>query len=109
MDDDDGPQIGYMALPRGVPVHTADGAQLGTVYRVLELEREHLFDGIVVTTPNGRRFVDAPEVARITEKRVTLTIDAEEAKDLQEHRGLRGSLDTRAKRAGRRWKRRFGR
>jgi hypothetical protein len=106
-DDDDGLQIGYKVLPRGVPVHTADGAQLGTVYRVLE--REHLFDGIIVTTPSGRRFVDAPEVARITEKRVTLTIDAEEAKELPEHRGLRGSLETRAKRAGRRWKRRFGR
>ena len=50
-------------------------------------------------------FVDAPEVARITEQRVTLTIDADEARDLPEHRGLRGSLETRAKRAGRRWKR----
>ena len=92
-----------------MPVYTADGEQFGTVHRVLELEREHLFDGIVVTTPTGRRFVDAPEVARITEKRVTLTIDAEQARDLPEHRGLRGSLETRAKRAGRRWKRRFGR
>ncbi len=109
MDEDDGPQIGYKVLPRGVPVHTADGEKLGTVHRVLELEREHLFDGIIVTTPGGRRFVDAPEVARITEQRVTLTIDADEAKDLPEHRGLRGSLETRAKRAGRRWKRRFGR
>jgi hypothetical protein len=109
MDDDDGPQIGFKVLPRGVPVHTSDGELLGTVHRVLELEREHLFDGIVVTTPDGRRFVDAPEVARITEKRVTLTIDAEAAKELQEHRGLRGSLATRAKRTGRRWKRRFGR
>jgi hypothetical protein len=109
MDDDDGPQIGFKVLPRGVPVHTSDGELLGTVHRVLELEREHLFDGIVVTTPDGRRFVDAPEVARITEKRVTLTIDAEAAKELQEHRGLRGSLETRAKRTGRRWKRRLGR
>jgi len=109
MDHDDGPQIGYKVLPRGVPVHTADGDLFGTVHRVLELEREHLFDGIVVTTPNGRRFVDAPEVGRITEKRVTLTIDAEEAKELPEHRGLRGSLETRAKRARLRWKRRFGR
>jgi hypothetical protein len=109
MDDDDGPQIGYKVLPRGVPVHTADGDLLGTVHRVLELEREHLFDGIVVTTPSGRRFVDAPEVARITEKRVTLTIDAQEAKKLPEPRGLRASLEYRAKRTGRRWKRRFGR
>jgi hypothetical protein len=106
---DDGPQIGYKALPRGVPVHTADGERLGTVHRVLDNEREHIFDGIIVATPDGRRFVDAPEVARITERRVTLTIDADEAKALPEHRGLRGSLETRAKRMGRRWQRRFSR
>jgi sporulation protein YlmC with PRC-barrel domain len=107
--EDDDHQIGYKALPLGVPVHTSDGERLGTVYRVQDNAREHIFDGIVVTTPSGRRFVDAPEVARITIKRVTLTIDAEEARNLPEHRGLRGSLETRAKRAGRRWKRRLGR
>ena len=46
---------------------------------MLDNAREHIFDGIVITTPDGRRFVDAPEVARITEQRVTLTIDAAEA------------------------------
>jgi hypothetical protein len=107
--DDDGHQIGYKALPRGVPVHTADGARLGTVHRVLDNAREHIFDGIVVSTPNGRVFVDAPEVARIAERRVTLTIDAVEAKALPEHRGLRGAMETRAKRAGLRWRRRFSR
>jgi hypothetical protein len=107
--DDDGHQIGYQALPRGVPVHTADGVQLGTVHRVLDNAREHIFDGIIVSTPDGRRFVDAPEVARIAERRVTLTIDAEEAKALPEHRGLRGAMETRAKRAGKRWRRRLGR
>lgn len=107
--EDDGPQIGYKALPRGVPVYTSDGEQLGTVHRVQDNVREHIFDGIVVSTSNGRRFVDAPEVARITVKRVTLTIDAEEARNLPEHRGLRGSLETRAKRAGMRWKRRLSR
>ena len=109
MSDDDGPQIGYKALPRGVPVHTADGEQLGTVHRVLDNAREHIFDGIVVTTAKGRRFVDAPEVARITEQRVTLTIDAAEAADLPEHRGMRGALETRAKRSASRWKRRLSR
>ena len=106
---DDGPQIGYKLLPRGTPVHTSDGERLGTVYRVQDNAREHIFDGIVVSTPSGRRFVDAPEVARITEKRVTLTIGAEEARDLPEHRGMRGALETHMKRTGRRWKRRLSR
>ena len=75
-------QIGYKALPRGVPV---------------------------VTTPDGRRFVDAPEVARIAERRVTLTITADEARELPEHGGTRAAMGTRAKRAGRRWKRRLSR
>jgi hypothetical protein len=107
--EDDGHQIGYKALPRGVPVHTSDGEKLGTVHRVLDNAREHIFDGIVVATPDGRRFVDAPEVARITEQRVTLTIGAAEAAELPEYGGMRAAMETRAKRAGRRWRRRLGR
>jgi hypothetical protein len=102
-------QIGYKALPRGVPVFTSDDVELGKVYRVQDNAREHIFDGIVVTTRGGRVFVDAPEVARITASRVTLTISAEEAQDLPTHRGFRGTLETHAKRTGRRWKRRLGR
>jgi PRC-barrel domain len=108
-EEHDGHQIGYKALPRGVPVFTTDGVQLGTVHRVQDNAREHIFDGIVVRTPDGRVFVDAPEVARITERRVTLTIDAEEAKELPERGGMRATLETHAKRAGRRWKRRLSR
>jgi hypothetical protein len=104
---DDDHQIGYQALPRGVPVHAADGALVGKVHRVLDNAREHIFDGIVISTEQGRRFVDAPEVARITRSRVTLTIDAAEAVELPEHRGFVGSLQTRAERAGRRWRRRL--
>ena len=108
-DGDDGHQIGYKALPRGVPVFTVDGTQVGTVHRVQDNVREHIFDGIMVSTKEGRVFVDAPEVARITERRVTLTITAAEVGDLPAHRGKRGSLETRAKRMGQRWKRRLGR
>jgi hypothetical protein len=85
--EDDGQQIGYKLLPRDVPVHSSDGVEVGRVYRVLDNAREHIFDGIVITTRDGRRFVDAPEVARITEKRVTLTIDAAEAAKLPPPRG----------------------
>ena len=92
MAQDDDHQIGYQALPRGVPVHTSDGVLIGTVHRVLDNAREHIFDGIVVDTGDGRRFVDAPEVARITRSRVTLTIDAAEAAGLPAHQGALGSL-----------------
>jgi hypothetical protein len=76
---------------------------------VLDNAREHIFDGIVIKTATGRRFVDAPEVAYITEHRVTLTINADEAPDLPEDRGTLGAMETGLKRTGRRWKRRFGR
>ena len=82
MTSDDGHQIGYKLIPRGVPVVSSDGVEVGTVQKVLDNAREHIFDGIIIATPDGRRFVDAPEVGRITEKRVTLTIDAAAAKQL---------------------------
>jgi hypothetical protein len=77
--DDDSPAISYKLLARGTPIHASDGALLGTVDRVLENEREQIFDGIVMRTAEGERWVDAPEVARITERRVTLTVDSAEA------------------------------
>jgi hypothetical protein len=93
--------ISYLALPRGVPVFSADGVQVGTVHRALDNVREHIFDGIVFTTEKGRRFVDAPEVATITNRRVTLTIDADEVADLP--------LESGGQAPSRGWKRFFGR
>jgi hypothetical protein len=100
--EEDEHSISYLALPRGVPVLSADGVQVGTVHRALDNAREHIFDGIVIKTEAGRRFVDAPEVARITNLRVTLTIDAAEAADLP----LESEQN---RRPGRGWKRFFGR
>jgi len=82
--DDHGHAIGYKVLKRGTPVRSSDGVQVGSVRRVLDNAREHIFDGIVIDTPNGRRFVDAPEVARIFERAVLLTITADEARELPE-------------------------
>jgi hypothetical protein len=77
-DYDDGPATSYLALRRGTLVRGSDGVEVGRVRRVQNNEREHIFDGIVVDTRQGRRFVDAPEVARIAERAVTLTITAAE-------------------------------
>jgi len=73
---DDGHAVSYKVLPRGTPVVASDGTAVGTVREVLENEREHIFDGLFLDTPAGERWVDAPEVARIAERRVTLAIDA---------------------------------
>ena len=79
---DDDIAISYKVLPRGTPVHSSDGVELGTVDRVLDNAREQIFDGIVMRRSGGDVFVDAPEVARITERRVTLSIDEGEAAGL---------------------------
>jgi hypothetical protein len=84
MTDDDGHAISYKLLAQGTPVVAADGAPIGTVARVLENTREHIFDGIVIDTGQGERFLDAPEVGRIAERRVTATIDAAAAAALPE-------------------------
>jgi hypothetical protein len=76
---DDGHAISYKVLRRGTPVVSADGVELGTVRRTQEAKREHIFDGIVLDTANGKRFVDAPEVARIAERAVTVTFEAMDA------------------------------
>ena len=106
--DDDGVAISYKVLRRGTPVRSADGVQLGKVRRVHEAKRENIFDGIDVDTPDGLRFLDAPEVARIAERWVTTTFPAAEA---AQHLADRGSSLTRrlgASRTARRAKRAGG-
>jgi hypothetical protein len=76
---DEGNAISYKVLRRGTPVQSADGVQLGTVRRAQEAKRENIFDGIVIDTSKGKLFVDAPEVARIAERLVTVTFSAAEA------------------------------
>jgi hypothetical protein len=55
----------YLTLERGTAVHDRFGIPIGSVERVLVGPGTH-FDGIIVRTPAGRRFVDAPEVRHIS-------------------------------------------
>ena len=82
---DDGIAISYKVLAPGTEVRSCDGEVVGTVARVLDNAREQIFDGIVIKTQWGERFVDAPEVARIAERAVTLSIRASDAAELPEH------------------------
>jgi hypothetical protein len=76
---DDGLAVDYSAVERGTPVYDSNEAAAGKIVEVLDNAREHIFDGVVVETPDGsRHFVDAPEVARTAERGVTLTITLEE-------------------------------
>ncbi len=79
---EEGTPISYQALKRSTPVFSVDDQQIGNVERVLDNERENIFDGIVITTVDGLRFVDAPEVDRITDAGVRISMTAAEAAGL---------------------------
>ena len=85
MADDRGAPIAYMVLEEGTPVHSADGVEVGTVKHVLADAGTDVFDGLVLDTKDGDRFVDAPEIADLYERLVVLTIDTEQARRLPEH------------------------
>jgi sporulation protein YlmC with PRC-barrel domain len=79
---DHGEPISYMTLEPGTPVVTSDGEQIGTVKRVLAVVEDDIFDGLIVKTGEGDRFVDAPHVDGIYERAVVLSLTAGEAKQL---------------------------
>ncbi len=56
--------IAYTALQPGTPVQTSDGIPFATVRAVLVDDKVAVFDGIVVHTVEGTRFVDADGLPR---------------------------------------------
>ena len=74
--------IAYTALQPGTPVHTSDGRAFATVQAVLVDEKVSVFDGIVVQTAEGTRFVDADHVGLIYTSHVGTTLSAEQAANL---------------------------
>ena len=81
---DYGTPIAYTALVQGTPVFTSDGEQLGLAKRALADEGADIFDGIVVDTPDGDRFVDASDVGALYERGVMLELSSEQARSLKE-------------------------
>jgi len=82
---EEGHPISYKLLEAGTPVVSAEGAPVGEVDRAVENVKEQIFDGIVVRAGDRLVWVDAPEVARIYERRVELTLDAGEAAALGDY------------------------
>jgi len=74
--------IAYTALQRGTPVQTRDGHQFATVDSVLVDEKVSVFDGIVVLSATGTRFVDADQIDSIYTSHVRTVLSAEEAANL---------------------------
>ena len=84
MSEDRGDPISYMVLVEGTRVQGRDGGEVGSVKRVLADTGADIFDGLILDTPDGDRFVDAPQVGDIYTRLVVLEMTAEEARSLPE-------------------------
>ena len=78
---DDGP-ISYQAAVPGTPVLSTTGTQIGTLEHVLEIPDLDVFDGIVIATHAGLRFIDADAVREITIGHIQSSLDDEQASQL---------------------------
>jgi hypothetical protein len=84
---DEGLPIAYEVLDKGVPVLASDGQQVGTVHHVVAAPQQDIFHGLVIATADGRRFVEAADVASLHERGVDLRIDSAAARDLPQPGG----------------------
>ena len=75
--------IAYEALTKGTPVLSSAGTEIGTVEHVLADSSLDLFDGIVVKTNLGLRFVTADQVGLITTTAVRSKIADADIPNLQ--------------------------
>lgn len=80
MDDDTA--ISYAAAVPGTSVLTSTGTEIGTLEHVLEVPELDIFDGIVVSTKSGLRFVDADQIERITARYIRCSLDDDAASRL---------------------------
>jgi hypothetical protein len=93
MADDPGQPIAYMVLAEGTRVEGRDGGEIGTVKRVLADTGADIFDGLILDTPDGDRFVDAPQVGDLHERLVVLEMSAEDARRLPEPSASPATVD----------------
>ncbi len=78
---DDEP-ISYQAAARGTPVLSSAGTKIGTLEHVLEVPEVDVFDGIVIATDGGLRFIDADLVLQITRSHIRCDVSDAQAKRL---------------------------
>jgi len=73
--NDSAEPVSYTGVPLGVAMLSSSGQQFGTLEKVLQIPAEDLFDGVIVTTPQGSRFVDRDQIAEITTAYIRCDLD----------------------------------
>jgi hypothetical protein len=79
---DCGSPISYLALAPGTAVYTAGRERIGSVEKVLYVEAEDVFDGIVIRRDHDLRFLDSDQVEGIYERCLITTLTADQAGQL---------------------------
>ena len=79
--------VSYEGVPLGVPLLTTSGAEFGTLLKVLEVASVDVFDGVIVKTHHGHRFVDRDQIAEITTEYIKTDIDDSAVESLPEPSG----------------------
>jgi hypothetical protein len=74
--------VSYQGVPHGVPVLSSTGKEFGTLAKVLDIASEDVFDGIIVKTHHGERFVDRDQIADITTEWIKCDLDDDEVESL---------------------------
>src|SRR5947208_6575168 len=81
------PAVSYRAAVPGTPVLTKTGTEIGTLEHVLEVPEDDRFDGLVIATEWGLRFIDADQVELITIRHVRCRLDDSQAARLPPPQG----------------------
>jgi hypothetical protein len=78
----DGTPISFEAAARGTPVLSSSGTTIGTLEHVLEVPDLDIFEGIVIATRHGLRFIDAEHLPEFTTTHIRSSLDDAEAAKL---------------------------
>jgi len=78
----EGTPISYAAAAKGTPVLSSSGATIGTLEHVLAVSDLDIFEGIVIATHHGIRFVDADHISAITTTQIRSSLSDDEAAKL---------------------------
>ncbi len=79
---DEGPPSSYLLLAKDTPVFGSDGSVAGKVKEVLCDPGDDIFDGLVLATPLGERYLQADQITAIHERGVDVAIPASQALQL---------------------------
>ncbi|MFI5936844.1 PRC-barrel domain-containing protein [Actinoplanes sp. NPDC051494] len=74
--EDLGAPQSYLVLSDGTPVYDRAGAEVGKVEHVLADDRDDIFHGLIVKTPEGHRYAEATVIDGIFERGVIITQSA---------------------------------